>query len=131
MGHIYLAAFAVGVFYACAGWDKMFLATRRHEMKLTMARLFPRISFIMFVFVSVVELLCGFGLIIWPLLGMVFFTKLCALFLWVVSVTAMIIDGYQRMMDTWKPTTPIDWTSCVLYCPEVLLAILCSIVLLS
>lgn len=117
-----IAALVVGVFYACAGWNKLFEPIRRSEMRMNMRMLLPIAPRFFYWFVSVSQLTFGTALI----LAVILFRPgvwIPAVALGIVSLVAFILHGTSVVKD-WEPRNWMDWIACILYTPEALLTAL-------
>jgi putative oxidoreductase len=108
---------AVGGFFASSGWHKLFNPHRKQMVgKVMVEDGIPFPSFCA-VFVPVVELLAGLGVMLGAL------TTLAALGLLVVSLVATCTDALWRLPDR-HPLDPVDWFAKAIYLPEVLLVLI-------
>lgn len=123
MGWIF-ASFLVGLFYACAGFNKLFDERRSNQMLFNLMRIFnlgPSEGMLLAGFVSSCQL--GFGLL--AMAGAVTLTPWICLWanviLGTISATAYVADGHRQMRRTWNPSSWSDLVACMLYTPEALL----------
>jgi uncharacterized membrane protein YphA (DoxX/SURF4 family) len=107
---------AVGMFFASSGYHKLFNAHRREMVGNVMVE--DHIPFAKFcaVFVPIVELLAGLGVMVGAL------TTLAALGLLAVSLVATCTDALFRLPER-HPLDWVDWVAKAIYLPEVLLTL--------
>lgn len=107
---ILLARIAVGLLFFLSGRSKLFMPERREQMRQTLVAAhipFPEFNA---VFVSAVELICGFLLVIGAL------TPLACVMLSAVMIVAIATTAAQSI----KAASPVGWLSEFLYLPEIL-----------
>ena len=107
---ILLARLAVGLLFFLSGRGKLFVPERREQMRQTLIEAhvpFPEFNA---VFVSAVEFVCGFLLILGAL------TPLACALLAFVMLMAIATIAIRNI----KATCPVGWLSEFLYLPEVL-----------
>lgn len=114
---------SVGVFFAISGANKLFVPSRREQIRQTMHDLHIPLPDFNARFVPIVELTAGLGLA----LGLL--TVPSALALLVICIVACITDG-PRKVQAFSPINPADWLACLLYLPEVLLGLALAAILL-
>jgi putative oxidoreductase len=107
---ILLARIAVGLLFFLSGRGKLFVAERREQMRRTLIEAhipFPDLNAL---FVSTVEFVCGFLLILGALTPLV-----CALlaFLMVLAIATIAIRNINA-------SSPAEWLAAFLYLPEPL-----------
>jgi putative oxidoreductase len=111
---ILLARLAVGLLFFLSGRGKLFVPERREQMRQTLIEAhvpFPEFNA---VFVSAVEFVCGFLLILGAL------TPLACALLAFVMLMAIATIAIRNI----KATCPVGWLSEFLYLPEVLLLVI-------
>ncbi len=111
---ILLARIAVGLLFFLSGRGKLFVPERREQMRQTLIEAhvpFPEFNA---VFVSAVEFVCGFLLILGAL------TPLACALLAFVMLMAIATIAIRNI----KATCPVGWLSEFLYHPEVLLLVI-------
>jgi putative oxidoreductase len=107
---ILLARIAVGLLFFLSGRGKLFVADRRQQMRRTLIEAhipFPDFNAL---FVSAVEFVCGFLLVLGALMPLV-----CALlaFVMVLAIGTIAIRNI-------KASSPAEWLAAFLYLPEPL-----------
>jgi putative oxidoreductase len=111
---ILLARLAVGLLFFLSGRSKLFVPQRREQMRQQLIEAhvpFPEFNA---VFVSAVEFVCGFLLILGAL------TPLACALLAFVMLMAIATIAIRNI----KATCPVGWLSEFLYLPEVLLFVI-------
>src|SRR5882724_3441633 len=111
---ILLVRLAVGLLFFLSGRGKLFVPERREQMRQTLIEAhvpFPEFNA---VFVSAVEFVCGFLLILGAL------TPLACALLAFVMLMAIATIAIRNI----KATCPVGWLSEFLYLPEVLLLVI-------
>jgi putative oxidoreductase len=111
---ILLARLAVGLLFFLSGRSKLFIPQRREQMRQQLIEAhvpFPEFNA---VFVSAVEFVCGFLLILGAL------TPLACALLAFVMLMAIATIAIRNI----KATCPVGWLSEFLYLPEVLLLVI-------
>jgi putative oxidoreductase len=107
---ILLARVAVGLLFFLSGSGKLFVAQRREQMRQTLIEAhvpFPNINA---VFVSTVEFVCGFLLVVGAL------TPLACALLACVMLVAIGTTATHNI----KASSPAEWLAAFLYLPEAL-----------
>ena len=116
-----MARLAVGLLFFLSGRGKLFVPERREQMRETLMAAgvpFPDFNTI---FVSVVELVFRFLLIVGAL------TPLACVMLGCVMTVAILTTAINNV----KATSLLDWLSEFLYLPEVLYLVILFLLLLS
>jgi putative oxidoreductase len=107
---IFLARVAVGLLFFLSGRGKLFIPERREQMHQTLIEAhvpFPNFNA---VFVSTVEFICGFLLVIGAL------TPLASVMLSCVMIVAIATSAIRNI----KASCPLAWLAEFLYVPEPL-----------
>lgn len=108
---------AVGVFFVLSGYHKLFNKRRHESLVETLNNShIPGVKYMQW-FVPGVEFFGGLGIIFG------FLTVLAAVGLFVLLIVATCTDGLKRIAQ-WNPIDEADYVDCVLYLPEVLLAVM-------
>jgi putative oxidoreductase len=111
---IVLARVAVGLVFFFSGRAKLFVPQRREEMRQTLIKAhvpFPEINA---AFVSIVELVCGFLLVLGAM------TPLACALLMGVMIIAIATTAIRKI----KASSPVEWLARFLYLPEVLYVVI-------
>jgi putative oxidoreductase len=107
---ILLARVAVGLLFFLSGRGKLFVSERREQMRQTLIEAhvpFPNLNAL---FVSTVEFVCGFLLIVGAL------TPLASVMLACVMIVAIATSAIRNI----KAASPLAWLAEFLYLPEPL-----------
>ncbi len=113
---ILIARVAVGLLFFLSGRGKLFVAERREQMRQTLVEAHVPVPAFNAIFVSTVEFVFGFCLLIG------FLTPLASAMLCGVMVVAILTTAIKRI----ETSSPLAWIAEFLYLPEVLyLVILC------
>ncbi len=112
----------VGVFFAFSGYHKLFNRGRHKALVRTLqADGVPLVRLNQWL-VPVTELVAGAAVVVGA------FTPVAALLLLCICTVATCVDGVARIRF-WKPVDFCDWVDCLLYLPEVLLAIMLIVII--
>ena len=107
---ILLARLAVGSLFFLSGHAKLFIAERREEMRQTLIEAHVPFPDLNAIFVSTVEFVCGFLLVIGALTPLASVTLSCVM-------NMPIATSAIRSIKAWSP---LVWLAEFLYLPEVL-----------
>jgi putative oxidoreductase len=116
-----LARLSVGLLFFLSGGGKLFVRTRREEMRDTLYRAGIRAPAVTAILVSTVEWVCG-ALLVFGLL-----TPLCCLML----IGVMVVALSTTVLPGIKSDSAISWLSASLYLPETLYVVILVWLLLS
>ena len=108
---ILLVRFALGLFFAISGANKLFVSARRQTMLETLVKANVPLPHLMTYFVSGVELIAGL------LLCVGFLSSLACLSLLIDMLVAILTTNLPAMQ---KGLSPLNWLDDFLYLPEVL-----------
>ena len=109
-----LVRVSLGLFFAISGATKLFVAGRRQTMYETLIETKVPFPHLMTYFVSCVEFVCGFFLIVG------FLSSLASMALLVDMLVAIVTTRFSAMP---KGLSPLNWLDDFLYLPEVLYVI--------
>jgi uncharacterized membrane protein YphA (DoxX/SURF4 family) len=112
-----IARCMVGMFFAISGYHKLFNPERHRALVSTLRTDHLPLIRVVEWQVPATEFLGGLCLI----MGLL--TPLAALGLFTICIVATLVDGLGRI-PAMKPIDLMDWIACLLYLPEVWLAIL-------
>lgn len=118
---ILLARLAVGVLFLLSGYGKVFRSDRREAMRQTLREAgvpFPELNA---AFVSGVELVCGFLVVVGAL------TPIAC----VMLIGVMVVAIATTQIHAIRAVTPVEWVAEFLYLPEVLYLVILVWLLLS
>lgn len=128
-GGAVLAASVVGLFFACAGFNKLFSVQRSREMIMSMERVFgPNHPVAWAACVGLCQMFFGLMLLMWCPYP---WARLFAAPLLVICLVAWFTVGWRDMLNRWRPVNFADHISCWLWDPNILLSVLCIVVILG
>ena len=107
---ILLARVAVGLLFFLSGRGKLLVPERREQMRQTLVEAHVPFPDLNAVFVSTVEFVCGFLLVIGALTPLA-----CALLAFL-----MIVASRRQQFTNIKASSPAEWLAAFLYLPEPL-----------